>query len=106
VVTGDDLVIRDVYNYPNPFTSNTTFTFQQNFNSALNVEVRVYTIAGRLIKIISEDNVNERFVTIDWDGRDDDGDQLANGTYLYKLKVATTDGEYSKSILGKLAVIR
>lgn len=106
VVTGDDLVIRDVYNYPNPFSSNTTFTFQQNFNSPLNVEVRIYTIAGRLIKVIKEDFVNEKFVTIDWDGRDDDGSQLANGTYLYKLKVATTDGQYSKSILGKLAVIR
>jgi flagellar hook assembly protein FlgD len=106
VVTGDDLVIRDVYNYPNPFTLNTTFTFQQNLNSALNVEVKVYTIAGRLIKIIKEENVNERFVTINWDGRDDDGSQLANGTYLYKLKVVTSDGQFSKSILGKLAVIR
>jgi hypothetical protein len=106
VVTGDDLVIRDVYNYPNPFNSNTTFTFQQNLNSALNVEVKVYTIAGRLIKIIKEENVNERFVTINWDGRDDDGSQLANGTYLYKLKVVTSDGQFSKSILGKLAVIR
>jgi flagellar hook assembly protein FlgD len=70
------------------------------------VEVKVYTIAGRLIKVIKKDNVNERFVTIDWDGRDNDGDQLSNGTYLYKLKVITTDGQYSKSILGKLAVIR
>jgi len=106
VVTGNDLVIRDVYNYPNPFTSNTTFTFQQNLNSYLNVEVKVYTIAGRLIKALKKDNIAEKFVTIDWDGRDDDGDKLANGTYLYKLIVKTTDGQYSKSILGKLAVIR
>ncbi len=106
VVTGNDLVIRDVYNYPNPFTSFTTFTFQQNLNSTLNIEVKVYTIAGRLIKALKKDNVAERFVTIDWDGRDDDGDQIANGTYLYKLIVKTMDGQYSKSILGKLAVIR
>ncbi|MDO8549315.1 MAG: type IX secretion system sortase PorU [Ignavibacteria bacterium] len=106
VVTGDDLVVRDVYNYPNPFASNTTFTFQQNLNSSLNVEVKVYTIAGRLIKALRKDNVAEKFVTIDWDGRDDDGDPLANGTYLYKLFVKTTDGQYSKNILGKLAVIR
>jgi hypothetical protein len=106
VVTGDDLAIRDVYNYPNPFNSVTTFTFQHNLNSTLNVEVKVYTIAGRLIKVIEENNVNQRFVTIDWDGRDDDGDLLANGTYLYKLIVGSVDGQYSKSILGKLAVIR
>jgi hypothetical protein len=106
VVSGNDLIVRDVYNYPNPFTSSTTFTFQQNLNSSLNVEVKVYTIAGRLIKALKKDNIAEKFVTIDWDGRDDDGDQLANGAYLYKLKVVTTDGQYSKSILGKLAVIR
>ena len=106
VVTGNDLVIRDVYNYPNPFTTNTTFTFQQNLNSLLNVEVKVYTIAGRLIKSLQENNVMEKFVTIDWDGRDDEGDPLANGTYLYKLIIKTTDGQYSKSVLGKLAVIR
>ena len=30
VVSGNDLFISDVYNYPNPFTNNTTFTFQKN----------------------------------------------------------------------------
>jgi len=106
VVSGDNLVIRDVYNYPNPFNSSTTFTFQQNLSSPLNVEIKVYTISGRLIKAITANNLNERFVTIDWDGRDNDGDFIANGTYLYKLIVKTTDGQYSNSILGKLAVIR
>jgi flagellar hook assembly protein FlgD len=70
------------------------------------VEVKVYTIAGRLIKEIKRENLSSKFVTIDWDGRDDDGDKLANGTYLYKLKIVTSDGQYSKSVLGKLAVIR
>ena len=106
VVSGSDLVIRDIYNYPNPFTSSTTFTFQQNLNSIIDVEVKVYTIAGRLIKILNKNSVREKFVSVDWDGRDDDGDLIANGTYLYKLKVKTVDGQYSKSVLGKLAVTR
>jgi hypothetical protein len=106
VVTGDDLVIRDVYNYPNPFGSFTTFTFQQNLNSMIDVEVKIYSLAGRQLKVINRYSINDKFVRIDWDGRDDDGDLLANGTYLYKVKVNTLDGEYSKSILGKLAVIR
>src|SRR5690606_21843482 len=82
VVDGDELVIRDVYNYPNPFTTNTTFTFQQNINSPINVKVKVYTIAGRLIREIENYNLNEKFVKIDWDGRDEDGNFVANGTYL------------------------
>ena len=106
VVDGNDLVIRDVYNYPNPFIDRTQFTFQQNLSQPIDVKIKIYTIAGRLIKEIENFNVNEKFVVIDWDGRDADGDQLANGTYLYKLIIKSVDGEFSKSVLGKLAVIK
>ncbi len=106
VTSGSDLAIRDVYNYPDPFSSSTTFTFQQNLNSVLDVEIKIYTVAGRLIKVINKENVREKFVAVDWDGRDTDGNFIANGTYLYKLKVKTVDGQYTKSVLGKLAVIR
>ena len=92
--------------YPNPFTSNTTFTFQQNLNKLLDVKIRIYTVAGRLIRQIEQMNVSDKFVRIPWDGRDQDGSPIANGTYLYKIIVRTTDGSYSKSVLGKLAVIR
>ena len=106
VVTNDNLVIRDVYNYPNPFSSNTTFTFQQNLNRPIDVKIKVYTIAGRMIKEVEQKNVNQKFVKINWDGRDEDGDWLANGTYLYKLIIKTSDGEFSESIIGKMAVIK
>ncbi len=106
VVDGNDLVIRDVYNYPNPFSDKTQFTFQQNLSKPIDVKIKVYTIAGRLIKEIEHYNVNDRFVVIDWDGRDEDNNQLANGTYLYKIIIKSADGEFNKSVLGKLAVIR
>ena len=106
VVSSNDLVIRDVYNYPNPFSSSTTFTFQHNLTRPVDVKINVYTIAGRLIKKLEEKNINQKFVKINWDGRDEDGDQLGNGTYLYKLIVNTTDGEYSESVIGKMAVIK
>ncbi len=105
VVNDDEMVIRDVYNYPNPFKSNTTFTFQLNL-TPVDVKIKVYTIAGRVIKEIESNNVTQRFVKIPWDGRDEDGDVIANGTYLYKIIVKTTDGSYSNSVLGKMAVIR
>ncbi len=106
VVDGNDLVIRDIYNYPNPFSEKTQFTFQQNLTKPIDVKIKIYSIAGRLIKEIEQSNINDRFVVIDWDGRDEDGDQLANGTYLYKLIIKSIDGEFNKSVLGKLAVIK
>lgn len=106
VVEDDGLVIRDVVNYPNPFSGQTTFTFQHNLTSTLNVKIKIYTIAGRLIKEIESNDILDKFVRIPWDGRDEDGNRLANGTYLYKLIVNTFDGSYSENILGKLAIIR
>jgi hypothetical protein len=106
VVSTNDLVVRDVYNYPNPFTSNTAFTFQHNLTREIDVKINVYTIAGRMIKQLEEKNINQKFVKINWDGRDEDGDQLGNGTYLYKLIVKTTDGEFTQSILGKMSVVK
>ena len=106
VVSDDRLVIRDVYNYPNPFNSNTTFTFQHNLNKPIDVNVKIYTIAGRMIKQIERENIDQKFVKIDWDGRDEDGDRLSNGTYLYKLIVKSADGEFRQNLLGKMAVIK
>lgn len=106
VVSGDDLVLRDVLNYPNPFSGNTTFTFQHNFNQAVDVKIRIYTIAGRMIKTIDSFGLQDRYVKIDWDGNDQDGSPIANGTYLYKVHVSTVDGEFNNNVLGKLAVIR
>ncbi|NWG29499.1 MAG: type IX secretion system sortase PorU [Ignavibacteriaceae bacterium] len=106
VVSTNDLVVRDVYNYPNPFSSNTSFTFQHNLTKPVDVKINVYTISGRLVKQIEEKDINQKFVKINWDGRDEDGDQLGNGTYLYKLIVKTTDGEFTQSVLGKMAVVK
>lgn len=106
VVSDDQLVVRDVYNYPNPFNSSTTFTFQHNLNGMINAKVKIYTIAGRMIKGIESSAIDEKFVKIYWDGRDEDGDILANGTYLYKIIVSSDDGDFSQSVLGKMAVIK
>jgi len=107
VVPGNDLFISDVYNYPNPFSSATTFTFQKNsINAPVDVDIKIYSVAGRLIRNLETKNLDDNFVKIDWDGRDQDGNQIANGAYLYKLIVKSTDGAYNKSVLGKLAIVR
>ena len=106
VVSGNDLVVRDIVNYPNPFKSNTTFTFQHNLSQPINIRIKVYTVAGRLIKVLEDYDISDKFVRINWDGRDADGNLLANGVYLYKLIVKSVDGNYNKEALGKLAVVR
>ncbi len=106
VVSAGGVAVEYVMNYPNPFSSNTFFTFQHNIAGPVDVRVLIYTIAGRKIKEIDSKWINDRFVRIEWDGRDDDGDLAANGTYLYKLIVKPSDGGETRSVLGKLSIIR
>lgn len=111
--------LEEVYNFPNPMTKNdsqTEFIFKLNHsqvNSSLNVEVKIYTLAGRLIETLK---LNEQpqsggsgFYSILWNGRDRDGDKISNGTYFYYINASseTEDGEVVKaSKIGKLAIIR
>jgi len=104
VVNSNELVLADIVNYPNPFSDNTAFTFQHNVSEPIDVKIKIYTVAGRMIKEIDEQNILDKFVKINWDGRDQDGSSIANGTYLYKVIVKSIDGEFNQSVLGKLAV--
>jgi len=72
-----------VMNYPNPFRNRTTFTFVMGPGDA-EVHIKIFTLSGRLIRTL-ESAGNDGFNQIEWDGRDEDGDQLANGVYLYKI---------------------
>jgi hypothetical protein len=105
VVNSGDVVLKDVVNYPNPFSGNTTFLFQHNITEPIDVKIKIFTIAGRLIKNIEEFSITDKFVKIDWDGRDEDGSTIANGTYLYKVIIKSIDGKSNQNVLGKLSVI-
>ena len=105
VVNSDDVVLKDVVNYPNPFSNNTTFLFQHNIHEPIDVKIKIYTIAGRLIKVINKYSLLDTFVKIDWDGRDEDGSEIANGTYLYKVIIKSIDGKSNQNVIGKLSII-
>jgi hypothetical protein len=79
--------ILDVFNYPNPFSSKTQFTFRlTGVNLPDRCVISIFTIAGRKLKeiIIYPDKFDLN--SVEWDGRDADGNELANGVYLYKIK--------------------
>ncbi|MCH7772109.1 MAG: hypothetical protein IIA49_14020 [Bacteroidetes bacterium] len=99
--------LTEVYNYPNPFSKDTYFTFSlQGSELPENVKIKIYTIAGRLIHDvdISALDLNVGFNKIYWDGKDQDGDEVANGVYLYK--VSAKFPEETKTVTQKLARVR
>lgn len=71
-------------NYPNPFNPGTNFGFRIADRGF--VELKIYDVAGRLVRtLISEDKAPGSY-TVQWDGRDDRGAPVASGVYLYRLE--------------------
>jgi hypothetical protein len=81
------LAITDVMNYPNPFQDVTNFTYQLS-QAADQVDIKIYTLSGRLIKHISNASAQPGYnYSTSWDGRDRNGDRVASGVYIYKISV-------------------
>jgi hypothetical protein len=99
------LQVMNVYNFPNPFKNSTWFTFQHNYPDPINVKIKIYTVAGRLIKEINNQGINDKFVAINWSGKDEDGETLGNGIYIYSLTVEAGNGQ-TLTTTSKLAVLK
>ena len=102
--------VKYVFNYPNPFKDVTYFTFQVS-DVPEEVAIKIYTVAGRLIKNIKRTSaeltsgLSTGFnKSISWDGRDEDGNPVANGVYIYKVLIKK-DGKVIEE-KSKLAVMR
>ncbi|MFN3530245.1 MAG: type IX secretion system sortase PorU [Bacteroidia bacterium] len=102
------LAIANLLNYPNPFTTNTTFHFDHNRpNQPLEAILQVYTVSGKLVKSIKQTIVTTGFHAdqLHWDGLDDFGDRIGRGVYIYRIRLRTTDGE-SVQDTQKLVILR
>jgi hypothetical protein len=101
VAKDEELMLNHVLNYPNPFTTKTQFWFEHNRpGQNLQVKIQVFTMTGKVVKTIKQtiNDAGNRSSEVDWDGRDDYGDKLGRGVYLYRLSVITTDGKKQERI--------
>ncbi|MBX9782884.1 MAG: type IX secretion system sortase PorU [Chitinophagaceae bacterium] len=107
VVKDAELKLERVYNYPNPFTTRTTFMFEHNRpGDNLLVTLRIFTVSGKLVKSIYRtiNNAGNRSFEIDWDGTDDFGSKIGRGVYIYQLDVKDSKGK-KQSAIQKLVIL-
>ena len=87
----------------------TEFWFNHNSSTTLDVTIQVFTVSGKLVKTIlgtTESFGNNSFSRdISWDGRDDFGDKVAKGVYIYKLNVRSESLNKSVSKIEKLVIL-
>ena len=108
ICSDDGLKLEKVLNYPNPFVSYTEFWFNHNMPfEQLDVQVQILTISGKLVKTINQQVLNEGFLCKDitWDGKDDFGDKIGKGVYVYKLKVKSVTTGKSAEKYEKLVIL-
>lgn len=110
VVDDNQHNIQHLLNYPNPFSNSTEFRFEHDMpDSDLEISVNVFTLSGKLVKTLHESIHSTGFAIsgIHWDGKDDFGINLANGVYVYNVKVFAPEYNITReSKFEKLVIIR
>lgn len=120
-------------NYPNPFTTSTQFVFTLTGSKIPDfIKIQIISIRGQVVKEIFKEDLGPLKLGVNrtqyaWDGKDQYGDLLANGVYLYKVTVKNNGedipmmdendfksinkssknlGQYFKDGWGKMVIIR
>ncbi len=71
---------------------------------SINTLVRIYTVAGKLVRTLRQlGGIGQ--IQMVWDGFDDEGDPLAQGTYLYKVYVNARDADGKSSARQKATAV-
>ncbi len=109
VANSAEVALKHVLNYPNPFTTHTTFMFEHNQpNVPLLATIQILTITGKIIKTIQQ-NINDPATlnySLTWDGLDQYGDLIGRGVYIYKLTLLPIGGGKAAQKIEKLVVLR
>jgi hypothetical protein len=72
-------------NHPNPFNPSTTIEY--DVQTAGWTTARIYNAAGELVRTLIDEGMEQGSYSVVWDGRDDDGRDLASGVYFYRVSV-------------------
>jgi hypothetical protein len=109
IVVGDETIaLTHVLNYPNPFVNYTEFWFSHNRPfEPLEAQVQVMTITGKVVWTRNQIITTEGFLSkeITWDGKDDFGNKIGKGVYIYKLTVKSNLTNSKTEKIEKLVIL-
>ena len=78
-------------NHPNPFNPQTLISY--TLHQDCHVKLTVYNLLGQKVRVLVDERQRAGLRTIDWDGRDKKGNELASGVYFYKIRA----GDFAQS---------
>jgi hypothetical protein len=108
VIDQDDLILQNVYNYPNPAQTYTCFQFEHNkAGQTMKITIDIYNLSGGKIRTFEESAYMEGYHSspIIWDLSDQNGNPLRSGIYPYRVRVEDETGLLSDGFY-KLLILR
>ena len=113
VIDSDAPILKNLFNFPNPFSEETFFQFEHNRPGVImDMDLDIFDLSGRRVKNISLDGYvsdGYRIADLYWDGLNEAGVEVTPGMYVFKLKIVyKTNGntETIESDVEKLVILR
>ena len=89
-------------NYPNPFNPTTKIAFRLLESDAKDSSITIYNTKGEVVKVFRNLMTNDNDIGYaNWDGRDEAGNAVSSGIYMYKMKAGGRYTSTKKMILLK-----
>ena len=107
VKSGENFLLNNLINYPNPFIAETRITAEHNRPyTDFDITVNIYSMNGQIIKIIKTSASSTGYVLppILWNGNDDGGKRVGRGIYPYSVTVTTSTGETTR-VTGRMIIL-
>ncbi|NNE08107.1 MAG: hypothetical protein HKN20_06050 [Gemmatimonadetes bacterium] len=100
--------MQDILSYPNPFDpEREESVFYTDFGSIGELTIEIFTVNGRRVRVFRECiAAGAEKLNCAWDGRDADGDLVANGVYVVRAAAVSADGSERDESLGRIVVLR
>ncbi|MDY0017593.1 MAG: C10 family peptidase [Candidatus Delongbacteria bacterium] len=86
-------------NYPNPFNPETTVSY--TLDRDMNINLNVFDTAGRMVTALESGFKKAGAHSVQWNGKDKNGRQMASGVYYFKLSSDTGGSKISKAMMLK-----
>jgi len=97
-----EFTLGNVFAYPSPFDQVSSFNYELT-GSPQKVLIEIFTVSGRKILELQGD-ARIGYNSVIWDGRDSEGNRIANGLYIYKLTATDSSGK-KETFLGKVVKV-
>lgn len=103
----EDVLIRNVWNYPNPLSEKTKFVIEHNqAGKPLELQIEIYSSSGERIQILNHlaESPSNRY-EVEWDGLNQFGQRINQGLYFYRLTLRSIENNARGYAIRKMIVV-